>query len=170
MLIRFDQRSWEEFFISDIAEIISGRDIYDDKRIPGDIPYIGASANNNGITHFISNTNETLESNCISVNRNGSVGYAFYHPYNALYSNDCRKIRPKVRNKYVAIFIAQQITAQKGKYNYGYKMGTARLMRQKIMLPVDDKGNPDYAFMESYIKAQEEKLLVCYVRNKLSQL
>jgi len=41
-----------------------------------------------------------MESNCISVNRNGSVGYAFYHCYEALYGNDTRKLNPVIKNKY----------------------------------------------------------------------
>ena len=114
---------------------------------------------NNGVTHFISNTNETQEAGCISVNRNGSVGYAFYHPYEALYSNDCRKIRPRVNNEFVAMFLVNQITAQRGKYSYGYKMGTARLMRQKIMLPVNDSGSPDWQFMEDFIKYHKSALI-----------
>ncbi|MBQ3654177.1 MAG: restriction endonuclease subunit S [Synergistaceae bacterium] len=150
---------WSEFFISEVAEILSGRDIYDDERLPGLTPYIGASSLNNGITHFISNTNETKESDCISVNRNGSVGYAFYHPYEALYSNDCRKLRPRVRDKYISLFMARQITAQRGKYSYGYKMGTARLMRQKILLPADDSGQPHWEFMRDFMRTIEAQKL-----------
>lgn len=30
-------------------------------------------------------------------------------------------------------------------------MGTARLKRQKIMLPVNDDGKPDYEYMSQYI-------------------
>ena len=123
---------------------------------------------NNGITHFVGNTNATLEDRCISVNRNGSVGFAFWHPYEALYSNDCRKIRPNIRNSYVSQFIAQQITAQRGKYNYGYKMGTARLQRQKIMLPIEN-GQPDYAFMEDYMIQQELRILQRYADYLLSR-
>ena len=147
-----NEKPWRSFFISDVAEILSGRDIYEDERKAGNNPYIGASANNNGVCHFVSNENETLEENCISVNRNGSVGYAFFHPYAALYSNDCRKLRPYVQNEFVALFIAQQVTAQRGKYSYGYKMGTGRLKRQKIMLPVDDDGAPDFDYMAAYVK------------------
>ena len=126
-----EDRQWQSFSIEDIAEICSGRDVYDAERISGNIPYIGASSSNNGICHFIDNKNETLEANCISVNRNGSVGYAFYHPYPALYSNDCRKLRPRVSNQFVSIFIAHQITMQREKFSYGYKMGTGRMKRQK---------------------------------------
>ena len=151
-VIPLNEKIWRPFFISDVAEILSGRDIYEDERKAGNNPYIGASSRNNGICHFVSNENETLESNCISVNRNGSVGYAFYHPYAALYSNDCRKLRPRVQNEFVSIFIAHQITAQRGKYNYGYKMGTERLKRQKIQLPINDDGEPDFDYMEAYVK------------------
>lgn len=148
------EKTWKAFFISDICDIESGRDIYDAERVEGDIPYITSTAANNGIKYYVSNTNETLEENAISVNRNGSVGYSFYHKYKALYSNDCRKLKLKqCRNEFVALFITNQITQQKDKYNYGYKMGTGRLKRQRIMLPITDDGQPDYAFMEQYIKA-----------------
>ena len=151
-IVPLNDKIWRAFFIKDIAEIVSGRDIYEDEREEGKNPYIGASSQNNGVCHFISNENETLEENCISVNRNGSVGYAFYHPYSALYSNDCRKLRLKVQNEFISLFIANQITAQREKYSYGYKMGTERLKRQKIMLPVNDDGEPDFEYMEAFVK------------------
>ncbi len=147
-----ETKEWGKFFIEDIATIKSGRDIYEAERISGDIPYISSTAQNNGIGYFVANKNSTFEKNCLSVNRNGSVGYSFYHPYAGLYSNDCRKLKLKNDFQFVGYFIAHQITAQKEKYNYGYKMGTGRLKRQKIMLPITQNGQPDYAFMEQYIK------------------
>jgi hypothetical protein len=150
--VRIVDKKWEEFFIDEIAEIMSGKDIYSKERIDGKIPYVSATANQNGIGYFVENENKTLESNCLSVNRNGSVGYSFYHPYKALFGNDCRKLRLNNPNKYVGIFISQQISRQRGKYGYGYKMGTARLKRQKIMLPINENSQPDYKFMENYMK------------------
>jgi hypothetical protein len=144
-------KNWGEFFIEDIAEITSGIDIYDAERIIGTVPYISSTAQRNGISHFVGNTNKTLEKNCISVNRNGSVGYSFYHSYQGLFSNDCRKLRPKYQSKFVGLFLANQITRQKDKYNYGYKMGTGRLKRQKIMLPINHNNQPDYEYMEQYM-------------------
>lgn len=152
-------KEWKSFFIEDIFEINSGRDIYDKERIAGSTPYVTATANNNGIGYFIDNINETLESECLSVNRNGSVGYCFYHQYPALYGNDTRKLRPKKKNKYVALFISLCITNQREKYGYGYKVGTARLKRQRILLPVDETNNPDWQFMEEYMRQKEAKIL-----------
>ncbi|MDO4702093.1 MAG: restriction endonuclease subunit S [Erysipelotrichaceae bacterium] len=58
----------------------------------GSTPYITATSVNNGIGYFVNNSNLTLEKGCISVNRNGSVGYSFYHSYDALFGNDTRKL------------------------------------------------------------------------------
>lgn len=157
--LSLQDREWQPFFIEDIAEIVSGKDIYERERVDGTKPYITATANNNGIGYFVSNTNDTLESGCLSVNRNGSVGYCFYHPYSALYGNDTRKLRPKVNNKYVSLFISMCITSQREKYGYGYKMGTGRLKRQRILLPVDNYENPDWRFMEEYMRMKESQIL-----------
>ncbi len=163
-------RSWDAFFIEDVADIISGRDIYEKERIDGIVPYITATANNNGIGYFVANNNETLESGCLSVNRNGSVGYCFYHPYKALFGNDTRKLRPKKNNRYVSLFISMCITKQREKYGYGYKMGTGRLKRQRILLPVDANNNPDWAFMESYMRQKEQQILKPTIKRLCKQL
>lgn len=146
---------WKEFFIEDICEIKSGKDIYERDRIEGQTPYVTATANNNGIGYFISNTNTTLQEKCISVNRNGSVGYSFYHSYPALFGNDTRKLIPKYEDAHVAKFISFMISSQKEKYGYGYKMGTARLKRQKILLPINEDESINYEFMKKYIIIQE---------------
>ncbi len=162
-MLQLTDRQWKPFAMKSIFEIDSGRDIYEAERVNGSTPYISSSAMNNGIAHFVSNTNKSLEANCISINRNGSVGFCFYHPYSALYSNDCRKLRlRRHRNRHVSLFMTHVIMMQKDKYNYSVKMGTGRLMRQNIMLPVDAHGEPDYAFMEAYIRERENALLTRY--------
>lgn len=160
---KLENKEWKAFFIEKVCEIESGQDIYQTERTFGFTPYITATAEQNGIGYFVGNNNDTLEEDCISVNRNGSVGYAFYHPYKALYGNDTRKLRPRVQNKYASIFISSAITQQKEKYGYGLKMGTGRLKRQYIMLPINSEGEPDYIFMESYMKRKEMEILKRYV-------
>lgn len=165
---KLNEKKWKAFFIEDICDIYSGQDIYQRERINGETPYITATAEQNGIGYFVDNENETLEENCISVNRNGSVGFAFYHPYKALFGNDTRKLKLKLygNNKYIGMFIARAITLQKEKYGYGLKMGTERLRRQKIMLPVTETDEPDYEYMDVYMKEIEKKILERY-RNYL---
>ncbi len=154
-----DEVEWDTFILSNLGEIKSGKDISKTERIDGNIPYISATSQNNGITDYVNNENNTLERNCISINRTGSVGYSFYHPYQALFSNNCRKLILKNKNKYISLFIVNQIKHQKEKYSYGYIMGTNRLKEQKITLPVTNKGEIDYEYMEQYMINLEINLL-----------
>ena len=149
--------NWKEYFIEEICNIYSGKDIYERERIEGQTPYVTSTANNNGIGYFVSNTNETLDEHIISVNRNGSVGYSFYHNYKALFGNDTRKLKLKYQNEFVGKFISFMLLQQKEKYGYGYKMGTARLKRQKIILPSNINGDPNYDFMKKYMIIHEIK-------------
>ena len=55
-------------------------------------------------------------------------------------------------NEYINLFIITSIKSQKDKYSYGYKFSEKRMIRQYIKLPVNDAGNPDYEYMEQYIK------------------
>lgn len=156
---------WQAFFLEEIAQISSGKDIYERERTNGQTPYITATANNNGIGYFVGNRNETLERGSLSVNRNGSVGYCFYHPYNALYGNDTRKLKPVKSKRYVSLFISMCITNQRAKYGYGYKMGTGRLKRQKILLPVDSNEQPNWKYMETYMQDLEQRQILEYLKH-----
>ncbi|WP_254846863.1 restriction endonuclease subunit S [Oceanobacillus sojae] len=151
----WDKLSWNSFEIQEIAEVFSGQDIYAQERIEGNIPYVTAGASNNGIGYFVSNENKTLSSDIISVNRNGAVGQAFYHPYEALFGNDTRRVIPNYRNKYSSLFLTYMITLQKEKYDYGLKMGTKRLKKQKILLPVTNENKIDWQYMKKLMKQIE---------------
>ncbi len=165
-ILMLSEKEWGEFEIEDIAEIIWWQDIYEKERIWGEIPYISATANNNWIGYYVWNMNKTYEKDYLSVNRNWSVWYCFYHPYFALVWNDCRKLRLYNKSKYVWFFISRIITNQKEKYGYGYKMWTARLKRQKILLPITSAGEADYDYMEQYMKQLELKKLQRYFDEK----
>lgn len=162
--------TWSNFLIEEIGEVKPGKDIYERERISGRTPYVTATALQNGIGYFVGNNNDSFSGGCISVNRNGSVGYSFYHPYKALFGNDTRRIVPFNSYHYANFFLTRSIMNQKGKYSYGLKMGTERLKKQTILLPVNEKNDPDYYYMNHYMKNVEIKLLSHYIRNRLSEL
>lgn len=166
----FEIKLWCEFFIGDLGEILSGALINDVERIPGDTPYVSATSKNNGVGYFVGNINGTYDQNCLSINRDGSVGYAFYHPYPCVFSESCRRFRPVVNSKNIGIFLSNQIADQRGKYSYGYKMGTARIRKQKILLPVDAFGQPDWQFMEQYSSNVMERKRSQYIEHCRKEL
>ena len=143
-----NEKEWKDIEIGTIADVNSGRDIYAQERTEGNTPYITSGTSNNGIGYFVGNDNDSKARNAISVNRNGAVGEAFYHPYNALYGNDCRRVNIRaVQDAYTQLFIAKCISMQKEAFSYSRKLGTARLKRLHTMLPVTDSGEPDYDYM-----------------------
>lgn len=147
---------WHEFKINDIMHILRGIRLTASDMGYGNIPFIGASDSNNGITNWTSDTNSSTDKNVLGVNYNGSVGEVFYHPYLATFSDDVKrlKLRYSARaSKEVYLFIKTMLLQQKNKYAYGYKFNGTRMKAQKIILPVTDEGAPDWQFMEDYIKS-----------------
>ena len=150
--------SWKDFWIEDVCEIKSGVRLTKANQEIGLRPFVGASDSDNGVTAFVSNTNKSLDANVLGVNYNGSVVENFYHPYEAIFSDDVKRLKWKDEiygNKYTYLFLKQMILSQKIKYAYGYKFNGERMKRQKIMLPVTKTGLPDYDYMTSYMKKQE---------------
>ena len=75
-------------------------------------------------------------------------------------------------NKYIGLFLANIIRNNAYKFAFGYKAFTERIKRQIIKLPTDSKGNPNWEFMENYMKALEHKHLekiTAYYEAKLAE-
>ena len=49
------------------------------------------------------------------------------------------------------------------KYNFNREINDIRIKREKIFLPVNSKGEPDYKYMEDYMKHLEQKKLLEYL-------
>lgn len=164
----FSEKEWGEFFVEDIFNINAGKRLTKADMKKGITPFIGASDSNNGITNFVSNINSSLDSNVLGVNYNGSVVENFYHPYKAIFSDDVKRLSLKEvkGNEFLYLFIKTIILKQKSKFQYSYKFNETRMLRQKIQLPIDKKGNPDYSYMENYIKKLEYEKLNQYLNYK----
>lgn len=106
---------WGQFPIDELFTISSGVRLTKKNMKPGKRPFIGATDSNNGITNFISNTNRSLDSNVLGVNYNGSVVENFYHPYEAIFSDDVKRLhlRNYTDNKYVLLFFKTLILKTK---------------------------------------------------------
>ncbi len=98
--------------------------------------------------------------NVLGVNYNGSVVENFYHPYQAVFSDDVKRVHWKDKdkeNKYTYLFLKQAILQQREKYAYGYKFNASRMSRQKILLPINDAGDVDFDYIEKYMQIEEIK-------------
>lgn len=157
-----EEKEWREFFIHSLFRVKSGVRLTRQNQLPGKRPFIGATEYNNGITNFVSNKNNSLDRNVLGVNYNGSVVENFYHPYEAVFSDDVKRLEllNYAGNRHIYLFFKAIILQQKSKYQYAYKFNSTRMLRQKILVPVNKAGEPDYAYMEQYMINME------YVKRK----
>lgn len=149
-----DKVEWAVFTIEEVFDICPGKRLEKRNMVDGQRPFIGASDSNNGVTAFVSNTNESCDRNVLGINYNGSVCEAFYHPYECVFSDDVKRLHLKQAEDTEALllFMGTIIHQQKGKYEYSYKFNEQRMHRQSIVLPSTPAGSPDYAYMEQYAK------------------
>ena len=149
---KLSEKEWDEFVLDDIFTTGAGKRLETRNKVEGMRPFIGATDNGNGVTGFVGNDNASKDSNVLGVNYDGTPCIAFYHPYECIFTDSVKRLHLKNQedNKFVLLFFTSIFAMQRVKYSYGYKFKEKRMHRQKLMLPVDDKGRPDYAYMTLY--------------------
>ena len=147
-------KEWKEFFLTEIFDKIQrGKRLTKSNQKRGNIPYISSTASNNGIDNFIgNNTNVRIFSDCLTIANSGSVGASFYHPYAFVGSDHITHLKKEDMSKYIYMFISTLTNRFSGKYNFNREINDFRISREKIMLPVNEKDEPDYKYMEQYMK------------------
>ena len=174
-MLKLSDREWKEFKIEEVFEV--GGTVTtkpQDLIANGTIPRVTCAAVNNGFDGLYRNE-YTEEKNVITID-SATIGSVFYQPFNFIATDHVEKLKLKyhLMNRYVGLFLKSTIDKAKGtKYDYGYKFSQTRIKRQTFELPVNKVGNPDYEFMEQFIKEREEKKrneYLEYVKKKLSKI
>ena len=144
---------WNYFDFSSLFELKKGKRLTKSNMAQGGIPFIGAIDNNNGVSGYIGQS-PIHQGNTISVNYNGSVAEAFYQPKPFWASDDVNVLYPKFElTPAIAMFLITLIKNEKYRYNYGRKWHLERMKQSRIWLPITLSGEPDWDFMEKYIKS-----------------
>ena len=156
---KIDTRNWNNFIIKDIFDVkrpvARSQANYED----GDIAFVASGNYNNGVLKYLSpQKNEELDKgNCITVSP--IDGSSFYQEKNflgrggagssviLLYNNNL--------NLYNGYFIATVIRVVCSKYMYSDMANKDTISEEKIKLPVDATGKPDFAYMELYMRNLE---------------
>lgn len=152
--MKLNTQDWKWFVYESIFDIRKGKRLTQADMIDGNIPYIGAIDSNNGLSSYIGNDSQLHEANTITVSYNGSIGYAFYQDKEFWATDDVNVLYPKFNlNRYIAIFICTLIEKEQYRFCYGRKWDLEAMKKSRIKLPVTSSGEPDWQFMEDYIKS-----------------
>lgn len=148
-----DTKNWKEFRYDYLFDIQKGKRITNLQMKNGTVPCIRPIDSNNGVYKFI-DIKPNHKGNTITVNYNGSVGEAFYQPIDYFALDDVNVLYPKFElNSFIALFLVTLIRKERYRFNYGRKWKLERMNESMIKLPVNDLGEPDFKFMENFIKS-----------------
>lgn len=143
---------WKWFKLDSLFSIEAGCYYYPNEYSKGETPYCSASISNNGVGELI-NLLPDFSGNKLII---GKIKCStFYQPLPFCATSDVNILTPKFKMSiYIGLFIATVIENSEGyKWNYGRQCRINDTKNIKIKLPVDSKGDPDWQFMEDYIKS-----------------
>lgn len=164
---KIDTNDWKEFVIKDLFDVsrptARSQANYDE----GDVPFVASGNYNNGVLKYLEpKKDEVLDKgNCITVSP--IDGSAFYQEVDFLGRGGAGSsiiiLRNENLNLYNGMYIATVIRAVCSKYVYNDMANKDTIGSEKICLPIDKEGNPNFSYMESYMKnlgvaVSEEKL------------
>lgn len=163
-MIELKNAQWGQIRLADIFDEIPRGKVSDLKNVAdGKTIIIAASGANEGFSCF--SNDEPISKNAMTISFNGvGTGTAFVHNYLFNLNSDCGLVKPKENiSLYALRFIAVSINQNKNKFNYGYKANESRILRQTVLLPILDDGQPDYAYMAEYAQQKRETMLNKYL-------
>lgn len=121
----------------------------------GIFPLVARGSVNNNIHSFIDYDADINLENTLTINLNGAIGKVYYHDYNYVTTQNVHVLAHNNLNKYSALFLKSLMEFNfENKYSsHGRELIQEKLVLEKIKLPTDKQGNPDWQFMENYIKS-----------------
>ena len=160
--MNLDIEKWGSFRIADLFPVLQNGKANQGMLSDGDeCFYIGAKKDDNGVMfHCAYDSDLVQKGNCIIFicNGQGSVGYANYMDADFIGTTDIVAGYNENLNQYNGLFIATVLCQERPKYSFGRKWKT-HLKDTVIKLPQTLDGNPDWKYMEQYIKSLNHKPL-----------
>lgn len=145
---------WKEFRLDELFEISASKNISNKEASgnPGDIPYITTTGDNNGVQQYTS-IGPFYDGKCLTVAGSGTIFATFYQNKPFTTSQRLYILKPLFKiNSYIAMFLIPLIEQEGYRFSYGRQVKIGHVRDMVIKLPATPEGNPDWEWMEKYIK------------------
>jgi len=152
-LLKIEKKQFKEFSLSKLFGVRGAKESYTKNEISyGEYLYVTTSNKNNGVT--CASNIYTEDGNIITID-SATDGKAFYQEFKFVGSDHVEVLIPInfTLKKYTALFITSILNLQMFRYGFGRKRSQTRIREEKLFLPADKNGKPDWEFMEKYIKS-----------------
>lgn len=148
-----DVSHWQEFKVIDLFDVVGTKTTKIEEletHGKGVFPYVTTQSVNNGVAERYNYYTEI--GNVLTID-SAVLGFCTYQENNFSASDHVEKLIPKFNlNKYNALFLVTLLNNECYKYSYGRKANQNQIKNTKLRLPSKD-GQPDWQFMEDYIKS-----------------
>lgn len=165
--MNLDFLSWKEYKISDLFNVKYGVNLELNaceevsNNVPGSVNFVARTAENNGVSARVKLIEGVVpqKAGLISVAGGGSVLSTFLQCEPFYSGRDLYVLESKedITNE-AKLFIITVIEQNKYKYSYG-RQANKTLSDILLQLPANCNGDPDYIFMDNYIKSLHHKPL-----------
>ena len=143
---------WREFKVSNLFEIEIAKSADIGSLDDGKTPFIGRTNINNGVQKYVA-AKDITRGNCISLSMVGT-NVAQWQSENFQASQNIATLRAPQLNSNNSMFICTLLNNEMiAKYSYGRTVGKANIAEMLLRLPTTENGEPDWQFMEDYIKS-----------------
>jgi len=165
-----DEVEWKTFNLEKLfGKATRGKRLKSSDRIIGNIPFVTAGENNEGISAFIGNDINIFSENTTTIDMFGSAKYRNYK-----YGGDdhISVISTQYLPKLASVFVTSAIhkSSHTGDFHYGNNFYPKDADNLSISLPIKNN-QPNFEMMETLISAIQKQIIkdvVLYVDDKLS--
>ena len=152
-----DKVEWKTFRFTEVfQEIQRGKRLTKANQTDGPKPYISSTSENNGVDAFIGNeTGVRKFEDVLTLANSGSVGSTFYQQFEFVASDHVTALKSENADKYAYLFLSTVVKRLEEKYSFNREINDTRIKREKLILPVDKEGNPNFQYMSDFVKKLE---------------
>ncbi len=166
--MKLSDRNWKEFYLSELNFQIINSKAYHKTNLTEThkgLAYITRTNFNNGYDCSVKNTNN------LKINPSNTIVFGaenatfFYQPFQYITGNKMYYISHPKFNKFNCLFLVTVLnkSIQKCGFGFGQGLTATRLKNRAIYLPITPDFQPDYTYMENYMKYLEQKKLLEYL-------
>lgn len=154
---KIDTSGWKEFHMTDIGfKVYHGSRITKAERVEGDTVFLTAGFENCGVVGTIGNENIDVWEKPITVDMFGNV---FYHDEACAGDDNIYAFLNSKLSKAAKLFVASAVASvTQSKYSYQQQFRQGDANKLSVYLPCTHDGDPDWAYMESYMANLETKV------------
>lgn len=156
-MVKIDTSEWKEYRMSDLGfTVCHGSRITKAERVEGDTVFLTAGFENCGVVGTIGNENIDVWEKPITVDMFGNV---FYHDETCAGDDNIYAFLNSKLSRTAKLFVASSIASvTQSKYSYQQQFRQGDANKLSVYLPATHDGDPDWAYMESYMTNLETRV------------